>query len=160
MTDNKKTEDRCAGRGLACGPKWCYKHLRNKVKLCLFLLMPFQLFAGGSHFEVRVDNILTNGDEFDFVATIIGKFDYDESACKVISVSGEYDSVKWAKYTKLINEDIHSEAIRILQNNQAEGAIVNFGYIGAGLEKVAECKYESKGLFHDKYGVFSIYTRI
>lgn len=110
--------------------------LRNKLKIYLLLLVPFQLFAGGSHFEVQVDDISTNGDEFELVATVVGKFNYDSSRCKVIYVSGEYDAVKWATYTKLIDEDIHSEAIRILQNSKTKGATVNFGYIGAGLEYV------------------------
>lgn len=116
--------------------------------------------AGGSHFEVKIDKIAVEGDDFEFTATVLGNFDYDSSACEIISVSGKYDAVRWEKHTTLINEEKHIAALKILENSMVEDSSVNFGYIGTGLHKLGDCKYESKGLFHDTQGIFSIYTRI
>lgn len=134
--------------------------LRNKLKLLFFLFIPFQLMAGGSHFEVKIDKITIEGVGFEFTATVLGNFNYDSSDCDVIAVSGEYDAVRWSKYTTLISEEKHVAALKMLENSIVEDSAVNFGYIGAGLHKLGDCKYESKGLFHDAQGIFSIYTRI
>ena len=131
-----------------------------RVLSCLTFVMPALVSAGGSYHQVRIDSIVTDGVSFVFVAKIIDGFSYDSSVCETIEVSGTYDAVMWKNYTNLINDNIHLESLKLLKIASTKSEIINFGYIGAGLHKTTECKYESKGLFHNQQGVFSIYGRI
>ncbi len=122
--------------------------------------MSFHANSGGSTFPVKVIELRNTETEFKLIAKVVGKFNYDSSGCEIISITGNYDSEKWKSYVNLINRSLHIEALGILERASRTQSLVNFGYIGAGLKKNGECKYESKGLFHDENGVFSIYENI
>ena len=135
-------------------------HLRKTVCFFSFFLLQSFALAGGSYYPAKIESIETEGTKFELVAVFEDSFGYDTDQCKSITVNGRYDSQKWWSYTNLINEKIHLQSLEKLKKAQKENNIVNLGFIGGGFKKIGDCKYQSKGLFHDGEDIFSIYARI
>ncbi len=132
----------------------------KKVILIFLLLVSNVVNAGGSHFEVQVTHIVTMGTKFYLSANVLTKFDYDDSGCTTIHIEGNFDSITWERYELLINREIHLRSLQKLHESKENNTTINFGYIGAGLYRVGVCEYQSKGLFYDETGIFSLYTRV
>ncbi|WP_295890657.1 hypothetical protein [uncultured Vibrio sp.] len=126
----------------------------------ILAIIPSLLYAGGSHFSVKISDFHQNGESFNLVAKINGKFNYDSSSCDEIKLTGSYDKQRWDDYPKLINGDIHLKSLALLQKAYSDKKVINLGYIGGGFLKTGHCSYKSKGLFHYENGVYSIYGRI
>lgn len=135
------------------------KSVKALFALAIMLFSPV-FWAGGSYFAVKIVQFTSNGSDFKFVANIVDAFNYDNSGCKSIQVIGSYDAQKWKHHTKLINEQIHMQSIELVAEAMEQNSSLNLGYIGAGFHPNGNCRYVSKGLFHDDNVVFSIYTDI
>ena len=136
------------------------KLIRHCLTVAL-LSLSFFTFGGGSHFPVKITDINTDGLAFEFKATVEGIFNYEPTSdCNSISVTGIYDSEKWRGHPRLINAEIHAEALQQLQQAAKSESKVNLGYIGEGFYKIGKCEFKSKGLLHENGTVFSIYTSV
>nr|WP_136252532.1 hypothetical protein [Ningiella ruwaisensis] len=138
----------------------CYMPLKISAFIVFISLTSFQAVAGGSTFRVKIENLLHDTFKFRFIARVIDNFNYDNSGCEIIDVSGYYDADKWKNRNALINQKIHSESLLVLEAAFENDSEINLGYIGNGFFNVGDCKYVSKGLFHDEQGVYSIYVSI
>lgn len=134
--------------------------MRILASIILFVLFPQSVIAGGSYFAVNIIEIEHDKFKFFFVAKLLEEFDYDDSGCKQIKISGYYDSSMWQKYSRFINEQEHAKSLKLLETANSENKRINLGYIGQGFFKTDECKYMSKGLFNDENGVYSVYASI
>ncbi len=138
--------------------------LRKLTMLAALLSSVFVVdssFAGGNFFPIKITELQVEENFFSLKAEILpGAKDAYIDDCGSIKIVGEYDKARWEKYTKLINVDIHKQAIAILSAAFKNGKAVNFGYISQGLKKTEECSFLSKGLFFDSKGVHSIHSSL
>ena len=138
----------------------CYMPFKFLASFFFFCLFSAKVMAGGSYFAVNISEIKHDGFEFYLVAELLGTFNYDNSGCKKIEVAGYFDSQMWKKHSKLIDEKVHTESLKLIENAFENREQINLGYIGNGFFKTGLCKYTSKGLFNDANGVYSIYAGI
>ena len=137
-----------------------YMPLKIFISLLFLVFVSSQVNAGGSYFSVNIKSFAFENSKFHFIATLNEEFNYDDSGCKSIEVSGSYDTDMWDNYTILINQSIYESSLELLEAAANENREINLGYIGSGFKKVGRCKYVSKGIFHSETGVFSIHDGI
>jgi hypothetical protein len=137
-----------------------YMRMMKSTIAIILAVIPSLLYAGGSHFSVKITDFNQSEESFNLVAKVNGKFNYDSSNCDVIKLTGNYDKQRWENYPELISRDIHLKSLALLQKAYSDKKVINLGFIGGGFLKIGHCSYKSKGLFHYKNGVYSIYGRI
>ncbi|TRY09410.1 hypothetical protein [Shewanella hanedai] len=133
------------------------------ISIFIVFLLSASVLAGGSYFPIHITEFENDGDEFKLSATVSDERKWMEKECKKISVTGEYDTLKWITHKNPMNKSTHMEAVDYLSKSLKTKEKIYFGYIGSGLHKVARCTYVSKGLIfsnYDKTYVMSVHGSI
>lgn len=136
------------------------------ILLCLVFGFSANLFAGGYHFEVRVESFDKSSEDPNSFQVVLKptaeKPRWPEEKCQKMVVSGVFDAKQWQTYKKPMSLATHQASIEYFSN--AIGNTILFGVIGKGLAETQNCHFQSKGLFieaNDRYHVvYSVYGHI
>jgi hypothetical protein len=136
------------------------------ILLCLVFGFSANLFAGGYHFEVRIESFdNSNEDPHSFKVVLkptAEKSRWPEEKCQKLVVTGVFDAKHWQHYKRPMSLATHQAAIEYFSN--AIGKTILFGVIGKGLAETQNCHFQSKGLFigtNDRqHIVYSVYEHI
>ena len=105
------------------------------ILLCLVFGFSASLFAGGYHFEVRVESFESRSDDPNSFKVVLSpsaeKPHWRHEQCEKMVVTGVFDAKQWQTYKKPMSLATHKASIEYFSNSI--GNTILFGEIGKGL---------------------------
>jgi hypothetical protein len=138
------------------------------IYIIIFILgLSVESLAGGYHIQVKVIDLIlskTEEDTFTVVFEIIDHRLENNNNCSKFTVTGGYDKNAWRNYKRPMSIQSHRNSLTMLKKANKNKRTILFGEMGNGLKPVGNCKYISKGLFHEKYenrnAIYSVHDPI
>ena len=112
------------------------------------------------------DLFLSNTEDgsFTVVFEIIDHGLEDNNNCSKFTVTGSYDKNAWKNYKRPMSIQSHIDSLNMLKKAHRNKRTILFGEMGNGLKYIGNCKYISKGLFHEKFqyrnAIYSVHDPI